>query len=88
MERQPTKKRKAAPRLADLDTYRRQGGRMCGVCISPHRKFIEEAFAAGHSKPAIRQYLVDEFGEDLPFLGHHLLNHLSRPDSYGKQKAS
>ena len=80
-----TTKTKATPRLADLASYRRQGGRMCGVCASKQRWFIEEAFDAGHSKPAIRKYLADEFGEDLPFLGYHLLNHPRLNN--GKQKA-
>lgn len=68
----PTK----SPRLADLDGYRRQGGRMCGVCASPYRQFIEQAITAGHSKRAVVEYLTTEFDAKLPYIGRHLQNHV------------
>ena len=69
---------KKKPKLADLNNYRRQGGRLCGVCGSEHRRFIEQAWAAGHSKPSITRYLAEEFGVKLPALGHHLQNHAAK----------
>lgn len=72
------KRANKTPRLAELAKYRRQGGRICGVCASPHRKFVEEAIAAGNSKRAVKEYLSAEFGVELPSLNYHVATHVTK----------
>ncbi len=75
------RKKAKAPSIAGLASYNQQGGRACGVCSSVNRKFIEKAVVEGHSRRAIREYFLKEFGEKLPNLSHHMTYHVTKKAS-------
>jgi hypothetical protein len=55
----------ATPKLKDLESYVRKSGRLCGVCISEHRTFMEQAFAQDYGLSTIVRYLNDQFNAGL-----------------------
>jgi hypothetical protein len=55
----------ATPKLRDLDSYIRTGGRKCATCESEHRAFIEKAHASGYGLSTILAYLNKQFDAGL-----------------------
>lgn len=56
----------AIPKLRDLDSYVKRGGRKCRICLSDHRAFTEQAYEADYNLATIIRYLNNQFNAGLP----------------------